>query len=146
MSDLVSRVWCRITFDQSELSVTRIPPTASPKVRPGPHPWVNKPSFSRRSAFRGTPTLSLHAVDFAGACPCDKDGKLGLKERLTAGALAGMTGTFITHPLDTIRLRLALPNHGYTGMVNAFSTVYKTEGVGALYKAGRCRLTLSNPC
>ena len=45
-----------------------------------------------------------------------------------------MTGTFITHPLDTIRLRLALPNHGYTGIGNAFATVYKTEGVGALYK------------
>ena len=64
----------------------------------------------------------------------DEHGKLGLKERLTAGALAGMTGTAITHPLDTIRLRLALPNHGYTGMTNAFVTVARHEGVGALYK------------
>jgi hypothetical protein len=38
VSDLVSRVLCRITFDQSELSITRIPPTASPNVRPGRHP------------------------------------------------------------------------------------------------------------
>jgi len=29
---------------------------------------------------------------------------------LTCGALAGMTGTALTHPLDTVRLRLALPN------------------------------------
>lgn len=64
----------------------------------------------------------------------DDNGRLGLKERLTAGALAGMTGTAITHPLDTIRLRLALPNHGYRGMTNAFVTVARHEGVGALYK------------
>ena len=50
------------------------------------------------------------------------------------GALAGMTGTALTHPLDTIRLRLALPNHGYTGISNAFVTVARVEGVGALYK------------
>jgi solute carrier family 25 phosphate transporter 23/24/25/41 len=45
-----------------------------------------------------------------------------------------MTGTALTHPLDTIRLRLALPNHGYTGISNAFYTVATKEGVGALYK------------
>ena len=48
VSDLVSRAWCRITFDQSELSTLRIPPTASPKVRPGRHHWVNRPSISWR--------------------------------------------------------------------------------------------------
>jgi solute carrier family 25 phosphate transporter 23/24/25/41 len=63
-----------------------------------------------------------------------ENGVLGLKERLTAGALAGMTGTALTHPLDTIRLRLALPNHGYKGIGNAFVTVARVEGVGALYK------------
>ena len=45
-----------------------------------------------------------------------------------------MTGTALTHPLDTIRLRLALPNHGYSGITNAFVTVARVEGVGALYK------------
>jgi solute carrier family 25 phosphate transporter 23/24/25/41 len=49
-----------------------------------------------------------------------------------------MTGTLITHPLDTIRLRMALPKafcaQGYSGMVSAFSTVSAREGVGALYK------------
>ena len=61
-------------------------------------------------------------------------GSLGLKERLAAGAAAGMTGTALTHPLDTIRLRLALPNHGYKGIGDAFVTVARHEGVGALYK------------
>ena len=37
--------------------------------------------------------------------------------RLVAGALAGMTATALTHPLDTIRLRLALPQHPYNGAV-----------------------------
>lgn len=43
----------------------------------------------------------------------DENGKLTVAKRLTSGALAGMTGTALTHPLDTVRLRLALPNHAY---------------------------------
>ena len=76
----------------------------------------------------------LSSNDLYKSMLADKEGKLGLKERLTAGALAGMTGTAITHPLDTIRLRLALPNHGYTGIGNAFYSVATKEGVMALYK------------
>lgn len=76
----------------------------------------------------------LTSNDFYKSKLQDENGKLGVKERLLAGAMAGMTGTALTHPLDTIRLRLALPNHPYKGMVNAFSVVYRTEGVRALYK------------
>jgi hypothetical protein len=32
-----------------------------------------------------------------------------------AGACARMTATALTHPLDTVRLRLALPGHPYKG-------------------------------
>jgi len=38
VSGLVSNVWYRIPFDQSQLSVSKIPPTDSPKVRPGYDP------------------------------------------------------------------------------------------------------------
>ena len=38
VSGLVSKVWYRIPFDQSELSISKIPPTDSPTVRPGRHP------------------------------------------------------------------------------------------------------------
>lgn len=62
------------------------------------------------------------------------DGKLTMSQRLTAGALAGMTATALTHPLDTVRLRLALPASGYTGMTNAITTISAKEGVLALYK------------
>lgn len=54
--------------------------------------------------------------------------------RLLAGACAGMTATALTHPLDTLRLRLALPGQKHQGLVTAFSTVVRTEGLGALYK------------
>ena len=37
--------------------------------------------------------------------------------RLAAGAAAGMTATALTHPLDVMRLRLALPRSPYTGGV-----------------------------
>jgi len=38
VSGLVSKIWYRIPFDQSELSISRIPPTDSPEVRPGRDP------------------------------------------------------------------------------------------------------------
>ena len=63
-----------------------------------------------------------------------KDGELTVPRRLAAGAAAGMTATALTHPLDTVRLRLALPNSGYTGMANAFASMARTEGVISLYK------------
>ena len=85
------------------------------------------------SGWRRTRRRSFPPTTFTRRCS-PRVGTLGLKERLTAGALAGMTGTALTHPLDTIRLRLALPNHGYTGIGNAFVTVARVEGVGALYK------------
>jgi len=76
----------------------------------------------------------LSSNDYYKALLADENGKLTVTKRLIAGALAGMTGTALTHPLDTIRLRLALPNHGYTGAVNCFTTVLRVEGAGALYK------------
>ena len=38
VSGLVSNIWYRIPFDQSELSVSKIRPTDSPNVRPGYDP------------------------------------------------------------------------------------------------------------
>ena len=49
----------------------------------------------------------------------DEHGHLSLPGRLTCGALAGMTGTALTHPLDTVRLRLALPNSGRGACIDA---------------------------
>ena len=59
---------------------------------------------------------------------------LSVLSRLIAGACAGMTATALTHPLDTVRLRLALPNHPYKGALEAITTIVKTEGSLALFK------------
>ncbi|XP_066549207.1 solute carrier family 25 member 16 isoform X1 [Amia ocellicauda] len=60
--------------------------------------------------------------------------KLGISghvHRLMAGSMAGMTAVICTYPLDVIRARLAFQvkgEHGYTGIANAFQTIYKHEG------------------
>ncbi|KAK5854032.1 hypothetical protein PBY51_015136 [Eleginops maclovinus] len=62
-------------------------------------------------------------------------GKLvGISEHihsLIAGAMAGMTAVISTYPLDVIRARLAFQvtgEHRYTGIANAFHTIYFKEG------------------
>lgn len=65
---------------------------------------------------------------------CTKDGEMTVARRLLSGACAGMTATALTHPLDTVRLRLALPGHEYNGMAHAIKQMVRHEGVGSLYK------------
>ncbi|XP_020503779.1 graves disease carrier protein [Labrus bergylta] len=51
--------------------------------------------------------------------------------RLMAGSMAGMTAVICTYPLDMIRSRLAFQvtgYHRYTGIINAFHTIYLKEG------------------
>ena len=38
VSGLVSNIWCRIPLDRTELSISKLPPTHSPEVRPGRDP------------------------------------------------------------------------------------------------------------
>ncbi|XP_034148766.1 graves disease carrier protein isoform X1 [Esox lucius] len=58
--------------------------------------------------------------------------------RLMAGSLAGMTAVICTYPLDVIRARLAYQvkgHHRYTGIANAFQTIYiKEGGIPGFYK------------
>ncbi|KAM8860363.1 solute carrier family 25 member 16 isoform 3-T3 [Spinachia spinachia] len=55
-----------------------------------------------------------------------------------AGSMAGMTAVICTYPLDVIRARLAFQvtgEHGYTGIANAFHTIYLKEGgVSGFYR------------
>lgn len=61
-------------------------------------------------------------------------------EHLVAGISGGVTSTLILHPLDVIKIRLAV-NDGrmnaipkYNGILNAFRMIYKQEGFTGLYK------------
>lgn len=60
--------------------------------------------------------------------------KLGISghiHHLLSGSMAGMTAVICTYPLDVIRARLAFQvkgDHRYTGIANAFHTIYLKEG------------------
>ncbi|XP_077283134.1 solute carrier family 25 member 32 [Arctopsyche grandis] len=61
-------------------------------------------------------------------------------EHLLAGVSGGVTSTLILHPLDLIKIRFAVHDGRtstipkYDGLRNAFSTIFKTEGVRGLYR------------
>ncbi|CAL5367441.1 unnamed protein product [Camellia sinensis] len=61
-----------------------------------------------------------------------KDGELSVIERLTVGAFAGMTSTFVTYPLDVFRLRLPV-EPGYKTMSEVALNMLREEGVGSFY-------------
>ena len=64
----------------------------------------------------------------------DKEtGELSVRRRLAAGACAGMTATILTHPLDTLRLRIAVdPN--CRSLVGAIGILAKEGGLPAFYR------------
>ncbi|KIZ05503.1 Thylakoid ADP,ATP carrier protein, chloroplastic [Monoraphidium neglectum] len=61
-------------------------------------------------------------------------GELDVPRRLASGAAAGMAATALTHPLDVVRLRLALPGHAYRGAVDAARRMVRAEGPLSLYR------------
>ncbi|KAJ9185355.1 hypothetical protein P3X46_004998 [Hevea brasiliensis] len=61
-----------------------------------------------------------------------KDGKLSVVGRLAAGACAGMTSTFVTYPLDVLRLRLAV-EPGHRTMSEIALSMLREEGIAAFY-------------
>ncbi|WCJ28067.1 Mitochondrial substrate carrier family protein [Euphorbia peplus] len=61
-----------------------------------------------------------------------KDGKLSVLGRLAAGACAGMTSTFVTYPLDVLRLRLAV-EPGCRTMSQMALSMLREEGVKSFY-------------
>lgn len=61
-------------------------------------------------------------------------------EHLVAGVSGGVLATVILHPLDVIKIRFAanderhLPTPRYSGITNAFFTIYQQEGLRGLYR------------
>jgi len=87
-----------------------------------------------RRIVRRVQSVQLSSNDFYKRVLAGDGGELTVGKRLLAGAAAGMTATAVGHPLDTLRLRLALPNSGYTGMTDALFKVVRGEGAIALAK------------
>lgn len=63
----------------------------------------------------------------------DSGRELGKIERLCAGALAGMTATSLTHPLDVIRLRLNVQPE-LTGAIDACRSIMAEGGARTFFK------------
>ncbi|KAK9823162.1 hypothetical protein WJX72_000767 [[Myrmecia] bisecta] len=61
-------------------------------------------------------------------------GDLTVTDRLLSGALAGMTATMLTYPLDMVHLRMALPGSRYSGIANALVTIARQEGPASFYR------------
>ncbi|XP_010528861.1 PREDICTED: probable envelope ADP,ATP carrier protein, chloroplastic [Tarenaya hassleriana] len=61
-----------------------------------------------------------------------KNGELSVIGRLAAGACAGMTSTFVTYPLDVLRLRLAV-EPGYRTMSQVALNMLREEGIASFY-------------
>lgn len=61
-----------------------------------------------------------------------KNGELSVIGRLAAGACAGMTSTFVTYPLDVLRLRLAV-EPGCISMSQVALNMLRDEGMASFY-------------
>ncbi|XP_039144478.1 thylakoid ADP,ATP carrier protein, chloroplastic-like isoform X1 [Dioscorea cayenensis subsp. rotundata] len=62
----------------------------------------------------------------------NEDGDLSVIGRLIAGACAGMTSTFVTYPLDVLRLRLAV-EPGCRTMSQVAFNMLREEGIASFY-------------
>ncbi|KAK4253260.1 hypothetical protein QN277_010585 [Acacia crassicarpa] len=61
-----------------------------------------------------------------------KNAEISVFGRLAAGAFAGMTSTFVTYPLDVLRLRLSV-EPGYRTMTQVALGMLRDEGFGSFY-------------
>ncbi|KAN0036909.1 hypothetical protein ACTFIV_002232 [Dictyostelium citrinum] len=75
-------------------------------------------------------------------CGGGSEMKMTVPQTMISGAMAGLTSTFFTYPLDVVRIRLSLQGscsndyaaHRYNGITHSFFKIHKDEGVKGLYK------------
>jgi len=78
------------------------------------------------------------------------DGKeIGVLQLMVAGAIAGIPAAYLTTPADVIKTRLQVEarkgDATYTGLVDCFRKVLKSEGPKAFFKGGPARIVRSSP-
>ncbi|KAG0473638.1 hypothetical protein HPP92_015495 [Vanilla planifolia] len=78
--------------------------------------------------------VQLFAYEVYKKLLSSKNGELSVIGRLCAGALAGMTSTFVTYPLDVLRLRLAV-EHGSRTMSQVALNMLREEGLASMKKS-----------
>lgn len=78
------------------------------------------------------------------------DGKeIGILQLITAGAVAGIPAAYLTTPADVIKTRLQVEARKgeatYSGIMDCFRKVLKSEGPKAFFKGGPARIVRSSP-
>lgn len=73
--------------------------------------------------------------------PKDERGQISTVTKLVCGGLAGAIGQTVSYPWDVVRRRMqtmgfapGVPQLHYQGSWNAMKTIYRTEGIAALYR------------
>lgn len=68
------------------------------------------------------------------------------QESALIGLCTGASECIFVTPINFVKFRMQRPEWGYTGMFNAISTVYKTEGITAFWKGTSAVLFRNSIC
>ncbi|SCU90409.1 LAMI_0E01948g1_1 [Lachancea mirantina] len=80
-----------------------------------------------------------------GEDPLRKGRDVPLRDSLVAGCISGICSRAATAPLDTVKIRLQLQHaheSKYAGVVSAFKTIIREEGLRALWKGNTPAMSL----
>ncbi|EAL69430.1 mitochondrial substrate carrier family protein [Dictyostelium discoideum AX4] len=102
-----------------------------------------KKHFLDNSSNHPSSSSIENGIDGNGVgCGSGSEMKMTVPQTMFSGAMAGLTSTFFTYPLDVVRIRLSLQGscsndyaaHRYNGITHSFFKIHKDEGVKGLYK------------
>jgi len=114
-------------------------------------------SLGLRGMYQGTQATLVRDVPFSllffpgyanlKAALADSKGKNGIVSQLAAGGVAGAIAAGMVTPSDVIKTRLQLVGgkERYGNMTNAFHTIVREEGIGALFKGAFPRMVVVGP-
>lgn len=91
------------------------------------------------SCLRLFPYSAIHLATYKNIVHQHMDhwGHISQAQAVVAGGLAGIAAAAATYPLELVETRLVAQdcrNPNYRGLVHALSSVYRTEGLTALYR------------